>query len=450
MMREGGVWKTETARALAVGAGYGLLAFASLSITRFGTPVESIWVSNALLVWALANARLAAWPLLMACAAVGHVSAHLLTSDNLPITLAFLVGDMAECAIAGYLLWRRPRALAFEDRFATLYFVLICGLVAPLASSAVAFFATAVATGQGLGFKDLAVWYSADALGLLVFLPILHSVSSGRWKVLAQKPVMTIATTAITVLITSVALTYPEGPLFRVLFLPVFVLMAFELGVAGVQLGLGAVLLVWLLVVWQGFTLPVWSNLDQRDNLLMIQAFAAIFAATLLPLAATLAQKQRLADTLADTLKDTQEAWGAIIGAEARYRLVVDNVSETVMRVVPGGQIVFASPACTALLHADRAFEGRNFLDLLHPDDRAWVIERVRQSLDQNLYNLAQRWKLRMHGDDDTWHPIIARVTPLLLGPRGEHEFLVVLRPEQDDAAASSERELGAQGQSVE
>src|SRR5262245_46820979 len=105
-MKQDGVWKTEAARALAVGAGYGLLAFASLSITRFGTPVESIWVSNALLVWALANARLGAWPLLIACAAVGHVTAHLLTSDHLPFTFAFLVGDMAECVIAGYLLWR--------------------------------------------------------------------------------------------------------------------------------------------------------------------------------------------------------------------------------------------------------------------------------------------------------------------------------------------------------
>ncbi len=37
------------------------------------------------------------------------------------------------------------------------------------------------------------------------------------------------------------------------------------------------------------------------------------------------------------TLKETREAWGAIIGAEARYRLVVDHVSETVMRVAPGG-----------------------------------------------------------------------------------------------------------------
>jgi PAS domain S-box-containing protein len=102
------------------------------------------------------------------------------------------------------------------------------------------------------------------------------------------------------------------------------------------------------------------------------------------------------------------------------------------MRIQPGGLILFASPACTALLHANREFEGRNIRELLHPDERDQIQARAQQSVAQGLFNLAQRWKVRFHGDDGQWYDIIARVTPVSVG-KGVHEFIVVLRSEHDD-----------------
>lgn len=420
-------------RVLAVGAVYALLAVFSLSITRFGAPVESIWLSNAVLVWALVTSPRAAWPVLFLAGAAGHLAAHLIVRDTLRFTAAFIIGDMFECLIVSVLLQRRPRALAFEDRGSTFYFLFVCAL-APLVSSIVFAAVTFVATGAPLSPREAVVWISVDALGLLVFLPLIHAAGQGKWPVALRGKFVRLALALAAIIVIATISAMASAPLLRLLVLPLLVLVAFEIGVAGVQIALATAFLTWTVLVYLGFTPRLFGDVDMRDSLLLVQVLIGIFTASFLPLAVVLEEKQRLNDTLAETLQETREAWGAIIGAEARYRLVVDNVSETVMRVARGGKILFASPACTALLHADRGFEGRNFLDLLHPDDRAFVAERAGQTVDDGLYNLVQRWKLRMHGDDGVWYAIDARVTAISTGKTiEEHEYVVVLRSEHED-----------------
>ncbi|MEQ1818495.1 MAG: MASE1 domain-containing protein [Terricaulis sp.] len=182
----GGETKLDFQRALLVGVGYGLLAFGALSVTRFGATVESIWICNALLVWALTTARMGQWPLLVAASAIAHVVAHLVAGDALPLTFAALVGDMSECLLAAYLLRRHQAALSFATRACTFYFLLVCGLAAPLASSIIVWAAT-WAVGAPLGLREVSVWFSVDALALVLFLPIISAIAQGRWRDLKGK-----------------------------------------------------------------------------------------------------------------------------------------------------------------------------------------------------------------------------------------------------------------------
>lgn len=428
-----GAARLDWMRALAVGAGYGLAAFVSLSITRFGGLVEAIWISNALLTWALATSRPAGWPLYLVFAATGHVAAHLLAGDAANLTGAFLVADMSECVIAALLLLRRPGSLAFVSRGATFYFLLVCGIVAPLASTLIMAVGAFAATGQWLSMRDHVVWFSVDALALILFLPLIYATGAGRWKQLQGKggPLAL----AVIALVGIAAVAAVSGmPLLRLLVLPLFVIVAFELGVAAVQICLVVAFIVWTTLVYQGNTPQLFGNVDMRDSLLLVQVLMAIFTASFVPLAVVIEEKQRLNDRLSSTLQETQEAWGAIVGAEARYRLVVDNVSETVMRVQPGGNILFASPACLKVLHSDRPFEGRNLVEMIHPDEREEIQARTQQTVRDGLFNLAQRWDVRIHGDDDKWYLIHARVTPVKIG-KGEHEFIVVLRSDDQPPA---------------
>lgn len=407
-------------KAVAIAAGYGLLAFASLSITRFGATVESIWISNALLVWGLATSRTAQWPVLVGLSTIAHVITHLAAGDGLGLTAAFLIGDMSECLLAGYLLHRDPRALRFETRRSTFYFLLTCGLAAPFASTVIMGLSAWAITGVQLSARELVIWFSVDALALLLFLPIIHALGEGRLTALKGRAWRLLGAAVAVAFIAWISVS-SGMPLLRLLVLPLLVIVAFELGVAAVQICLAVAFVAWTSLVYMGATPRLFGDVDMRDGLLLVQVLLAIFTATFLPLAVVIEEKRRLNEQLSETLIETREAWGAIIGAEARYRLVVDNVSETVMRVRPGGLILFASPACTALLHADREFEGRNLLDLIHPDERDQIQQRAQQSVADGLFNLAQRWKVRFRGDDGAWYDIIARVTPVQVG-KGEHD----------------------------
>lgn len=425
-------------RAVAVGAGYGAVAYALLAFTRFEEPVESIWFSNALLVWALATGGVRTWPLLIACASIGHVGAHFAAGDAANLTFAFLIGDIGECLFAAWLLKRRPDALAFTRRAPTFYFLAVC-IIAPLASACVAQASYFLLVGQVLGMQEFVVWFGADALGLVVFLPLIVTTAEGRWRALQAKLWHTAAAVALILGVVAVSALF-NLPLLRLALLPLFVLVAFGLGVAGMQLTLCVMLFAWVALIYSGYSLPVFGQTDMRTNLLLVQTLLFVFACTLLPLAVIVEQRAKLMTALQKTIAETQEAWGAIIGAEARYQLVVSNVSETVMRVAPGGEILFATPACAAMLGASREFEGRNLVEMMHPDDRDFVVERVRQSVEQGLFNLVQRWQVRLISDEGGWYTLDARVTPVALG-KGAHEFIIVLRPA---VHVISERQLRA------
>ncbi|MES1200245.1 MAG: MASE1 domain-containing protein [Pseudomonadota bacterium] len=415
-------------RAIAIGLGYGALAYFSLAYTRFGAQVESIWICNALLAWSLRVTPLRTWPLQIVCAAAAHIGAHLSVGDRLDFSLAFLLGDMSECVLCAWMLTHRPPRAAVLSRGGVFYFIFVSGVVAPMASAAIASGGTAIIT-RDLGARDFFTWYAADALGLLVFLPIFIGMGAGRWRTFRGKIGKLVLSAGIVVTAALISVCFPHVPPFRLITMPVFVLVALDLGVAGVEVCLVVLLLTVTLVTLYGLGPQIWPGLDQRETFLAQQFYVAVLAVTALPLAVILEEKQRLTDRLTDTLRETQEAWGAIVGAEARYRLVVDHVSETVMRVASNGVILFASKECAKLLHGERQFEGRSLFEFLQPDEIASCRECFQQSIAQGLLNLAQREDWRFRGDDGVSVPIDARITMVAPGGVGHEEFVVVIRP---------------------
>ncbi|HVY84583.1 MAG TPA: MASE1 domain-containing protein [Caulobacterales bacterium] len=421
------VGRSAALRAAAVGVGYALLAYFSLAYTRFGAEVESIWISNALLAWALRTAPLPQWPIYVAFASLGHVSAHLIVGDRLDFTLAFLLADMTESALCAWMVTHRPKGAEVLSRGGVFYFIFVSGVVAPMASAAIASGASAI-VARDMGGRDFFTWYAADALGLLVFQPIFIGMGAGRWRGFKGKLSKLALAVALVIVAALSAVAMPQIPPLRLLSMPVFVLAALDLGVGGVEVCLVVMLLTTVLATLYGHGPKLWPGLDERETFLAQQSYLALLAVTMLPLAVILEEKQRLMKTLSDSMHETREAWGAIVGAEARYRLVVDNVSETVMRVAPSGLILFASHACAKLLHGEREFEGRNLLDFLPSEDAVALRERFAQSVEQGMLNMAQRATWRFHGDDGAWTAIDARFTLVAPGGVGHEEFVVVLR----------------------
>lgn len=408
-----------------VGVGYFALAFVCLSISRFGGPVESVWLANALLTAALMVTPTRGWPATLACAAAGHVLAHLATFDVIGQTLAFLIADLVEASLVAWLVG--AKAMAFANWRHMLRFLVLGALLGPVVSGTLAAAGSAIA-GTPMQILDFQTWIAADALGMVICLPLLFGFGHGRLRrVMGKKRHLAVAL-ALVVGFSVIAGVYTQIPALRLMLLPIMVVVAFELGVGGSVLALVALMGTWTALAVNGISPVPWVQQNPREVLLTTQVFLAVFAATILPLAAVLEQKQRLTDTLSETLKETREAWGAIIGAEARYRLVVDNVTESVLRVEPGGLITFASPASGSMLD-DTGLAGKNLFTLMDPRDAAMEQEHFDHSEAKDLLNLVCRrtWRLRI--DQAATILVDARITMVATGKTGEREFIVVLRP---------------------
>lgn len=296
------VGETPLRRALAVGAGYGVLAYLCLIFSRFGAPVESIWLSNALLIAALFKAPRGQWPLFVGCAAAGHVAAHLLTGDAVAFTAAFLVGDMAEGVICASLLRLRPGLLTFQDSVSVFLFILVCVFSAG-ASATVAATASWL-SGQPLALQDFFIWFAADGLALIVFLPIFHGFGDLQWRRVRERPRRLAAALLAIVTIAAIAAWGPDAPALRFLLLPLFVLVALDLGLAGVELCLGFLLLTWAVLTFSGSPPGAWPEMDMRSYMLMVQSLVAAVAATAMPLAVAIEEKERVSERLARIAKE--------------------------------------------------------------------------------------------------------------------------------------------------
>ena len=296
------IGKTPLWRAVAVGVGYGALGYLCLIFTRFGAPVESIWLSNALLTAALFAAPRAHWPLILACAAAGHVSAHLLTGDAPAFTAAFLAGDMAEAIVCASLLRLRPGMLAFQDSAGVFLFLLVCAFSA-LVSATIALTGSWF-TAQPLATQDFLTWFAADALALIIFLPIFHGFGELQWRRVQQRPRRLAAALLVIVTLSTLVAFGLEAPALRFLVLPLFVLVAFDLGLAGVQLCLGVLLITWAALTFSGHPPGAWPEMDMRWYMLMVQSLVAALAATAMPLAVAIEEKERVSEKLARVAKE--------------------------------------------------------------------------------------------------------------------------------------------------
>ncbi len=144
--------------------------------------------------------------------------------------------------------------------------------------------------------------------------------------------------------------------------MPLMVLVAFELGVAGAEICLACMMVTWMVMTMNGFRVP-WATVGLRDAMLVTQMFLAVFSATIYQ--ARFCWSRAAADGHArEHAEGDTGGVGAIIGAEARYRLVVDHVSETVMRVAPGGLVLLHLPPAQACCTV-RTSRGCNLFSLM-------------------------------------------------------------------------------------
>jgi len=274
------------------------------------------------------------------------------------------LGNTLEAVTAVLLLRRvadfRPSLPALRD---VLALVTLAALASPTVSATIG-----VLSLWGSGMIDRAatghlwfVWWSGDAMGDLLFAPLLLAwahVPRGRWPPAraAEAGVLLAGLVGLT----AALLRPPTGDEYAIF--PLIIWAALRFGVLGsaTASGIVAALTIWSTVHGQGS----FVGSTPTHDLLLLQMYLGLLSVTGLVLATMTAERR--------------QAEQAARESEQRYRTLLENAPEAIL-VHQDARWIFANRAALKLLHAERADQliDRGTLDIVHPDYRAVVRERI-------------------------------------------------------------------------
>lgn len=420
--------RTEWLRGAIFAGLYFVAMVACIMLGRYGAQVTPIWVPSAILTWGLLTTPRQHWALLIAFVAIAHVLGAIVVGDQFAVELVYLLANLASPLLFVWLMARRGDELEFEDRAEVIRFLIYGGVLAPAASTAVASIASLSMGSFDARFS--AIWFLADGLSFIVFLPLLKVVATNGWKRLREPDIRVRAFWLLASLVAahavSVFLPASGYRIFMMLLIPYLIYIAFDAGMTAARAAL-AISSVLLLSIALFAAAPADRNMDPQTYLLAMQVYLAVTTACVLPIAAALEERQRLYEAASEALQDAHEAWGELVAAEAHYRLMADHSTDKILHVRADGDILFASPACDVLSGNDDALSGTNFSALTHADDQARLRQEIAALVAGGNFDQPREWQLRLRDMNDTWRPYHVRATLIT-----DDEFVLVLRQVQE------------------
>ena len=284
------------------GIGYLLLLSAifvvsllTIEFTRHSDMIATLWPSNAIILAALLRHARGPlhYPLLLASGTAASAMGGLAAGNSLIFCATMFAANILEVTTALALLkLLRVEASNLSSLRNLLIFIAIAAGVAPIGS-------TFIAT---MGFHRVHEipwpvvarnWYSGHALGMLIIVPFLISVTSKEWHASRAGERVPEAAAILAIFIAiSICVVYFRPFVF--LLAPAILLSTLRFGIVGATTSTLLIAIVATLFAVLGIGHPMIGNADITTRIFTLQMFLAITSFWSLPAAALLTERERL------------------------------------------------------------------------------------------------------------------------------------------------------------
>jgi diguanylate cyclase (GGDEF)-like protein len=280
-----------------------LCSWLGIVLSRQSEGVATIWLSNGLIFGLLITQPKRLWLAYFLAGLTADTVADLIYGDPFRVAIGVSLANSVEVVTSCLLLtlWF-DSPLDLSKRRSLVGFLVISVLGATAIASALGAWWTVLLIGGAPWWQMFRTWYLGDLLGMAVLAPMVIMVQRPAFFSMFERRHLlhTLSVLSASVVVTTMVFMYGKDPLIFFIF-PVFLLVAFRLGLPGTTVN---ILLVTLMAI--GFTVkghgPLMLIAGEHmllHRIVIAQLFAAVAIFTMFPVAALLEEKDELKNSLA-------------------------------------------------------------------------------------------------------------------------------------------------------
>jgi signal transduction histidine kinase len=272
-----------------------IVSLASIEVLRDADSIATLWPSNAILLALLLRSgrNLRNCALIFLGGGVAIVLANLASGRGPELSVVLTIGNINEVAAAWVLLAiYRDDAADLTSINNLFVFFTLAGGIAPLASASIA--AAALAAAHATQWIPIwSSWYSSHAVSMIIVAPFLLSLRFENWHALRVKKRHGEALAVLSLIVLAVLAAVLYRPLIFITA-PAVLLATFRFGIMGAAAAMFVTAVVANIFVPRGIGLTIVSQADLSERIFGMQVFLAATAWWSLPVAALLAERDRL------------------------------------------------------------------------------------------------------------------------------------------------------------
>ena len=272
-----------------------VVSLTCIEFARSANLISTLWPSNAIVLALLLRTSLDGrnYGLIFLGSGTAIALANFASGYSPALSAVLTIANIAEVATAWILLAIYKNDDSDLTRVQKLYvFMMLAGGIAPLVSASIG--ATALAAALGKPWVPIWLnWYASNALGMIIVTPFLLSLKLEEWYALRIKNRFNEAL-GVLVLIVLVAVVASFYRSFLFITAPVVLFATFRFGVIGAAAGTLVVAIIVNIFIVKGIGSAILPQSDLSERILVMQIFLAATALWSLPVAAVLAERDRL------------------------------------------------------------------------------------------------------------------------------------------------------------